>query len=123
MDTLLLSNPGWDLTADAYGNIATLTEEGNDTIGYGALAQDAASECRLFLGEAYYQTSRGVPYWQQILGLWPPLALVRSYLENAAELTPDVASARVFFSSFVDRTLSGQVQVTDANGNTTATDF
>ncbi len=99
MDTLLLSNPTWDLTADVYGNIATLTQGGSDDVGYGALAQDAASEQRLFLGEAYYDTTRGVPFWQQILGLWPPLSLVRAYLVDAALLTPAVVGCQVFFSS------------------------
>ena len=122
-DTLMLTTPGWDLTVDVEGNIAGLTEKISPKLGYGSLAQDAASECRLFVGEAWYQQSRGVPYWQEILGRWPPLALVRSYLEKAAELTPNVSSAVVYFSSFVDRTLSGQVQVTDVYGNTTASNF
>jgi hypothetical protein len=116
-DTLLLTSPGWDLTVDADGNIAGLTEAD------GALAQDAASECRLFITEAWYDQARGIPYWQQILGKWPPLALYRSYLENAAELTPNVVTATVYFSSWVDRVLSGQVQVTDVNGETTAANF
>jgi hypothetical protein len=122
-DTLLLTTPGWDLTVDVEGNIAGLTEEPSATLGYGSLAQDAASECRLFLGEAWYDQARGVPYWQDVLGQWPPLALVRSYLEKAAELTPNVSTAVVYFSSWIDRVLSGQVQVTDVNGNTTASTF
>lgn len=108
--------PGWDLTLDVNGNIAVASPP------Y-ALAQDAASECRLFAGEAYYQTSRGVPYWGQILGLAPPLSLVRAYLNRAAQLVPGVVSSSVFFTSFVNRKLAGQVQVTDESGTTVAASF
>ena len=115
-DTLLLDVVAWDLTVDINGNIAVASPP------Y-ALAQDAASECRLFQGEAYYATNRGIPYWQQILGLAPPLALVRTYLVNAALLVPGVVTAKVFFSSWIDRKLSGQVQVTDQDDVTTVAGF
>lgn len=110
------TNYGWDLTLDVNGNIAVASPP------Y-ALAQDAASECRLFAGEAYYETNRGVPYWGQVLGLAPPLALVRAYLQRAAMLVPGVIKSRVFFSSFKGRKLTGQVQVTDKTGLTIAAGF
>ena len=67
MDTIKLTD-NWDWTVDADGNWAGLTQAD------GALAQDAASEGRLFLGEAWYDIARGVPYWQAVLGHWPPLS-------------------------------------------------
>ena len=111
MKTLLLDRTTWDLALDAHRNIAVASEP------Y-ALAQDAASECRLFAGEAYYDTARGIPYWAQVLGKRPPLAIVRSYLESAALRVPGVVKAKAFFTAFNGRKLSGQVQTTDANGST-----
>lgn len=122
MQTLLLSSAAtagaaaWDLVLDTQGNIAVASEP------Y-AIAQDAASECRLFAGEAFYDTGRGIPYWGQILGLRPPLSLVRAYLVQAAMLVPDVVKAAVFFSSFTNRQLGGQVQVTNETGGTIASAF
>lgn len=110
------NDSGWDLTLDASGNIAIASSP------Y-ALAQDAASECRLFAGEAYYDTTRGVPYWGQILGMAPPLSLVRAYLVRAALLVPGVVRAQAYFTAFSGRKLSGQVQVTDKTGNTVAAGF
>ena len=110
------NNPGWDLMLDVNGNIAIAAPP------Y-ALAQDAASECRLFAGEAYYETTRGVPYWGQILGLAPPLSLVRAYLVRAALLVPGVVKAQAYFTAFSGRRLAGQVQVTDKAGNTVAAGF
>jgi hypothetical protein len=116
MDTLFLTPDSWDLTLDVNGNIAVANAPYS-------LAQDAASACRTFLGEVYYDTTQGVPYWQQILGHFPTLQLVKSKLVAAAETVPGVASAQVFISSVEDRQLRGQVQVTDANGNTSSASF
>jgi hypothetical protein len=115
MNTLLLS-PDWDLTIDGQKNIAVSSD------GL-APAQDAASEIRLFLGELYYDTQRGVPYFQQILGKYPPLNYVRAKFEAAAKLVPTVVSAKCYFTSFVNRKLGGQVQVTTSGGQTTAASF
>lgn len=81
-----------------------------------ALAQDVASAVKLFKGECFYDVSRGIPYWQQILGQWPPLALIRSYVESAALTVPEVVKARCIIVSTTDRTITGQVEVTDAAG-------
>ena len=115
--TLLLDTVAWDLALDVSGNIAVASEP------Y-ALAQDAASECRLFQGEAYYDTARGVPYWSSVLGQWTSLSLVRAYLMEAALLVPDVVSANVYFTSLdQNRVLKGQVQVTSTSGTTVAAGF
>lgn len=109
MNTLLLDPDAWDLTLDAQGNIALATNP------Y-ALAQNAASAIRLFLGEYWYDTTLGIPYFQQILGYFPPIELMRSYFVDAALTVPDVTAAQVFFTSFSEREVSGQVQVSDASG-------
>ena len=116
MKTILLDRTKWDLVKDLSGNIALASEP------Y-ALAQDAASAIRLFSGELWYDTTRGVPYWRQILGKWPSLAYVKARLVDAALTVPGVTGARCFVSSFRDRHITGQVQVTDKTGTVTVAAF
>lgn len=108
MQTLLLDR-NWNPVVDSAGNIAVASEP------Y-ALAQDAASEAKLFQGEAYYETTRGVPYWQRFLGMRPPVALIKAKLVAAALRVPGVVAARVFITSLTDRLVKGQLQVTDRDG-------
>lgn len=114
--TLLLDQIAWDLVADAKGNIAVAAPP------Y-AVAQDAASSVKLFQGELYYDTTQGIPYWQQILGKFPPLQIVRAAVIAAAETVPGVTAASAFFTSFTDRALGGQLQVTDVTGAVQGVDF
>ena len=116
MKTLMLDTTAWDLTIDGEKNIAIADDP------Y-APAQDAASEIRLFLGELYYDTARGVPYFTQILGKFPPLNYVRAKFVTAAGLVPDVKTVKCFFTSFVNRKLSGQVQITTVDGQTQVASF
>lgn len=116
MQTLLLTTDTWDLTADASGNIAVADPSYS-------LAQDAASAIRLFLGELYYDTTQGIPFFEQILGRAPPVSLMKAYFNRAALTVPGVVSAQTFIQSWTDRKITGQVQVTDAAGNTTAAGF
>jgi hypothetical protein len=107
MDTLLLDTVTWDLLLDANGNIAVAKEPYS-------LAQDAASAIRTFLGECFYDTTVGINYGL-ILGQLPTLSLLKQLLIEEALTVPDVASAIVFISSFSNRTLIGQVQVTSSS--------
>ena len=109
MDTLLLDRTTWDLCLDASGNIAKATEP------Y-ALAQDVASACQLFAGELWYDTSKGVPYFEQILGHMPPMTLVKEQMVKAALTVPGVASAQCVITRFSGRTVSGQIQFIDTAG-------
>lgn len=113
--TLLLDTVSWDLTVDASGNMAVANEP------Y-ALAQDAASAIKTFLGECYWDTTVGVPY-KTILGKKPPLALLKQQLIDAAKTVPNVVSARVFIASLTDRSLTGQVQVISTSGQVSAASF
>ena len=110
MATLLLDQTQWDLVADAAGNIAMATEPYSR-------AQDVASACRLFLGEQWYNTDAGVPYYTDVLGPAPNLQIIREGLIAAALTVPGVTSAAVAISSFNDRTLTGQIQFTDTTGS------
>jgi hypothetical protein len=107
--TLYLTTDGWDLIADASGNIA-LAEPPY------AITQDVASACRVFLGEEYYDDSQGVPYLQQILGKSPPLNVMQSAIAAAALTVPDVETATCVVSAFQGRQAIGQVQFTTADG-------
>jgi hypothetical protein len=115
MDTLYLT-PNWDLTLDSSANIALAGRPYSS-------AQDAATAIRTFLGECYYNTLLGIPYFEQVLGHNPPLELIRAQMVTQALTVPDVATAQVFFSDITNRTLSGQVQVTSSAGVTTVAGF
>jgi hypothetical protein len=104
--TLLLDRTAWDLCLDAKGNIALASEPYS-------LAQDVASECRLFEGECYYDTTRGIPYASSILGQMQPAQVLRGKLVAAAELVPGVEDVKVFLTSDGKRGIGGQVQFKD----------
>jgi hypothetical protein len=112
MNTLLLSRVQWDLCLDSNGNIAMATAP------Y-ALAQDVASAVRLFLGECYYDTTKGIPYWTEVLGMLPPASLLKALISDAALTVPGVVTATVIISSFNARSVTGSIQFTDSSGGTT----
>jgi hypothetical protein len=101
--TLLLDRTTWDLCADAAGNIAIATEPYSQE-------QDVASECRVFEGECYYDTTRGLPYFSSILGKMQPIQVLKERLVTAAELVPGVSKATVYLISISGRQVRGQVQ-------------
>jgi hypothetical protein len=109
VDTLLLDQTLWDLCKDASGNIARATEP------Y-AIAQDVASAVRLFAAELWYDTSKGIPYFESILGKRPPAQFFKSKIVDAALSVPGVVQARCLTLSFTDRALTGQVQIIDTTG-------
>jgi hypothetical protein len=117
MTTSLYLRPDtWDLVADVNGNIAVCSTP------Y-AEAQDAACAIKCWLGELIYDTTQGVP-WKNILGELPPIGYVRAQLVTAAlTVLPTGSTAKVLFSSFTQRALSGQVQITLPDGQTAAASF
>lgn len=117
-DTLLLDQATWDLTLDAYGNIARATEP------Y-ALAQDAASAIKVFAGECYFNTALGINYVGLVFnGSIPALAVLKGLFQNAALGVTDVQSAQVFITGVTNRVLAGQVQVVSAtSGQVSAATF
>ena len=108
-NTLILDRSAWDLVIGSDGNIAMATPP------Y-ALAQDVASAVRLFLGELWYNTNKGIPYFEDILGKLPPTSLLTKYIENAALTVSGVVSARVLIASFTDREVVGEVRFIDETG-------
>lgn len=111
MKTLLLDNSLWDLCLDANGDIAVASEPYSR-------AQDVASALRLFLAELWYDTSKGVPYFQQILGKTPPVEIFKEHMVRAALTVPGVVSANCVVESFEGRTVKGAVTFTSEDGTT-----
>lgn len=109
MNTFLLDLTNWDLLVDSAGNIAVASDSYS-------VAQDVASAVRVFQGEQWFDTSVGIPYFQQILGKLPPASLLKSLIAARAETVPGCNNAVVFLSSLQGRTLTGQIQFTDDNG-------
>lgn len=107
--TLLLDRTAWDLAVDASGNIALATES------YSTL-QDVASACRLFQGELWYGGTDGIFYFEQILGRYQPIQILKDQLVRAALTVPGVIAATVFLTAVVGRSISGQIQVTTGAG-------
>ena len=116
MDTLLLATDTWDLVLDINGNLAVATDPYSVT-------QDVASACRTFLGEEWYDTTTGIPYFEQVLGHRPPLSILKALLVTAAKTVPGCNNPVVFISSFAGRTIAGQVKFTDGNGQTQVAGF
>ena len=106
MNTLYLDPQSWDLTLDASGNIALAKDP------Y-AKAQDVASAARLFSGELYYDTEKGIPYFEETLGKKQSFALYRHRLVQAALSVPGVVSADVAAELRDGRVLSGRLKFTD----------
>lgn len=109
MKTLLLDRTAWDLVLDANGDIALASDPYSR-------AQDVASAVRTFLGECWYDTVQGLPYWEQILGHYPPVALIRKRIETAALSVPGVEKVKTVFVSFSGRHLTGKIQFIDTDG-------
>src|ERR1700743_3153508 len=109
--TLLLDVGTWDLTLDAFGNIALAAPP------Y-ALAQDVASTCRTVLGEVYYDDTLGVDYFGQLFGKAPPAAGFQEQFVSAAESVAGVVTATCIIESYsaASREAIGQVQFIDVNG-------
>lgn len=117
LSTLLLDQSAWDLVLDSMGNIALAAPP------Y-ALAQDVASAVRTFLAELWYDTTQGIPYFQRILGRFPPASIITQLISNEAKLrVPGVVTAQTVINSFNSDGVDGQIQFTDSTGATTVVTF
>ena len=114
MNTLLLNPSNWDLLLDASGNIAMATDP------Y-AVEQDVASAMRLFLGELYYDTSKGVPYFSEILGESPSMSYIASQLRLAALTVPEVIDATITAIWGTTRNVQCTCQLTTLYGTAVVT--
>lgn len=107
--TSLKLTPEWDIQLDDMGNIATV-DGGLQT------AQDVATSCRVWKGEALYDTERGIPYKEDIMGQRPNLSLLQADFETEAKRIEGVASIEVVAESFIDRKLVPDIRIALENG-------
>jgi hypothetical protein len=115
-DTLLLDQAEWDLVLNAQGNIAMASDPYS-------LVQDVSSAIRLFIGELWYDTTQGIPYFENILGHRPSLQYVRIQIVKAALTVPTIVSAKCTITAFENRDIQGYVQITDAAGTVQTVTF
>ncbi|MGV7078503.1 hypothetical protein ACWA5Z_06815 [Testudinibacter sp. P80/BLE/0925] len=108
MNTLFLNPESWDLMLDSDGNIALARDP------Y-AKAQDVGSAVKLFKGELYFNTEKGIPYFDETLGKKQSFALYQYRLEQAALTVPGVISAKSRIMSGDNRNLIGEITITDKN--------
>jgi hypothetical protein len=111
MKTALLDNSEWDIVLNAAGNLAIATEPYQ-------FAQDVASALKLFLGELWYDTSKGVPYFTDVLGHSPPITYFQALMEGAALTVPGVVKSACTILELENRTITGEVRFTTATGLT-----
>ena len=88
-----------------------------------AIQQDVATACRLIKGELWYDTTKGIPYFDTILGHKPAASYLSAALSAAALTVPGVLSASVSFDTngVTDkktRTTSGLIEYVDIYKNT-----
>lgn len=108
MSTLYLDPASWDLTLDANHSIALALPPYER-------AQSVANACRLWSGEAPYNTNRGIPYETEILGKQPPQRVMAGWYEREAVTVPGVVSASAVLQ-YDNRALTGQIQCTLDDG-------
>jgi len=108
-NTLLLDRTVWDLVLDSAGNIAMASPP------Y-ALEQDVASAVQLYLGELWFQGNKGIPYFQQVLGQFPPLSLLVGLVEKAALTVSGVVNAQCVITTFDSRQVTGEIRFIDETG-------
>lgn len=101
--TLLLDRATWDICLDAGGNIALASDPYS-------MEQDVASECRVFEGECYYDTTIGIPYDTAILGRSVPIQVLKERIAIAAMRVPGVTNVTVYLTDIDSRSIGGQVQ-------------
>ena len=109
MNSLLLDTVAWDLCADASHNIAMASDPYS-------IIQDVASVCRLFAGELWFDTTRGIPYLSQIFKEDYPIGLLKEDLIAAAVTVPEVDSAIVYLDDISNRGITGQIQCVTSFG-------
>lgn len=105
----------WDLTVDAGGNIATVSD------AY-AIAQNVANAVRLFTNDAYFNADRGIPHFNIELGHKPPYSILRTRILQAARVVEGVADATVTFDRD-ERKLGGEILLTLTDGTTANVEF
>ena len=117
MTSILLDRTTWDLVLDANHNLAVCTDT------YQVL-QDVATAIRTWYGEAWYDTSLGVPYDDGIFDGTTPLPILKSNAERVALTVPNVAQAQcLFVLPTKSREIRGAIAITLTSGETASVNF
>lgn len=107
MDTIKLNSDNWDLELDASGNMYAV--DGNER-----LAQDVATACRVWRGEALADIEFGVPY-RDIMGNRPALSLISAYLGETALTVTDVTEIEIDLQNADnERLMTGSILINGA---------
>lgn len=107
--SMQLNTAAWDIALDDTGSLAIASNP------Y-AVAQDVACACSTFLGEAWYDTTLGIPYYERILGHWPGTQLINTKMQTEALKLDYVQSAACTVTvGKQDRLASGVMTITDQN--------
>jgi len=107
--TMLLDLDNWDVCVDALGSWAVASEPYSQ-------AQDVSSAARVFAGECYYDTDKGVPYFSDVLGLYQPTQILRARLQLAALTVPGVIDATAILRPANDRVMGGEIEFKTDDG-------
>jgi len=123
MNTLTLSSNanGWDLATTPSATVSTSSVMSQDiamTTGPMAIAQDVASIIQTYQGEAYFDTTIGVPYFASVFGQSYVPTVIQGELAQAALTVPGVVQSKVTGIAFNEttRAFTGTVNVTDTTG-------
>lgn len=108
MSTVYLDPDTWDLALDASRSIAIAVAPYEQ-------AQSVANACRLWSGEAPFNTDRGIPYETEVLGQQPPPRVLGGWYEREALTVPKVSQATAILL-YDNRVQSGQIQLTLEDG-------
>lgn len=101
----------WDLKVDVNGNIAVCEEPYS-------IAQQAATEIKLFEGEGWYDRSQGTPHFAKILGINSNLGLIRNILLNRVNGVDNVMRSDIDMYVDSERILHGNIFITSTSGET-----
>lgn len=101
----------WDLKLDINGNIAVCEEPYS-------IAQQAATEIKLFEGEGWYDRSQGTPYFAKILGINSNLGLIRNTLLGRVNEVDNVMRSDIDMYIDSSRVLHGNIFITTQSGET-----
>lgn len=109
MKTLALNEDAWDLVLDSEGSIAAIDNTQS-------VLQDVASSVRVWLGECYYDTDKGVNYWQFFDGDAPISFFIDEATEQALNVH-DVESCDIILAPpQATRILQGKILITLTSG-------
>lgn len=101
----------WDMKLDINGNIAVCDETYS-------IAQQAATEIKLFEGEGWYDRSQGTPHFAQILGINSNLGLIRNILLGRVNGVDNVMRSDIDMYVDSSRVLHGNIFITSQSGET-----